>query len=287
MGMKLLSYKRNGRAGFGAIKNGKVVDLSARMPGIQTLRDLLIVNKLEKAREVLAQADADYEQKDIVFEPLIPHADKLICIADNYVNEKSQDDAGSATYPGYFLRSHQSVTGHQQDLIRPLGFNKLDYEGEVVIVIGKEGRHISRESALDHIAGLTLANEGMVRDHQSASGASITPAKNCESTGSIGPWMVTADKFTDYEQLKLRTYVNGEIRQGDVMKNLKFSFAELIAYVSTYIFLQPGDLILTGTPAGCGVHQRPPQWLAPGDELIIEAPGIGRLVNGVADEVMV
>lgn len=284
--MKLLSYQRNGRAGFGAIKNNKVVDLAARMPGIQSLRDLLIVDKLEKAREVLAQADADYEQSEIVFEPLIPSAEKLICIADNYANEHSKREVGVKTYPGYFLRTHQSVTGHMQDIIRPSGFEQLDYEGEVVIVIGKEGARIAEEDALDYIAGLALANEGMVRNHQTENAASITPAKNSERCGSIGPWMVTADKFTDYDQLQLRTYVNGEIRQGDSIANLKFSFAELIAYVSIYIHLQPGDLILTGTPAGCGVHQTPPQWLAPGDELIVEVPGIGRLVNGVADEVM-
>ncbi len=284
--MKLLSYKHNGRPGFGAIKNGKVVDLGTRMPGIPCLQDLLIADKIPQAQEILAQADADYDQEDLVFEPVIPNAEKLICIEDNYKTGDAGEAVESTVQPGLFLRTHQSITGHLQDLIRPPECKQLDYEGEVVIVIGKEGRRIPAEDALEYIAGLTLANEGMVRDYQTASGASITPAKNAENSGSIGPWLVTADKFSDYDELQLRTYVNGAIRQGDRIGNLKFSFAQLISYVSSFLLLKPGDLILTGSPRGGGVCMTPPQWLMPGDELIIEVPGIGRLVNSVADELL-
>jgi len=282
--MKLLSYTHNGRAGFGAIKNGKVVDLGTRMPGVQNLRDLLIVDKVAQAREIMTQADADYDQEDLVFEPVIPVADKLVCVANNYWGADADRSTETPMQPGLFMRTHQSITGHLQDLFRPPQCVQLDYEGEVVIVIGKEGRRIPTEDALEYIAGLTLANEGMVRDHQTSAAASITPAKNYESSGSLGPWIVTADKFSDYDDLQLRTYVNGEIRQGDVTGNLKFSFAQLISYVSSFMLLKPGDLILTGTPSGGGASMNPPQWLAPGDELIVEVPGIGRLVNSVVDE---
>lgn len=284
--MKLLSYTRNGREGFGAVKNDMVVDLGSRMPGIQSLRDLLIVDKVEKAREIVSGADADYAFDDITFEPVIPDTEKLICIGVNYGNRNAEYKDGSEApkYPSVFMRTYQSVTGHLQPLMRPPESEQLDYEGEIVIVIGKQGRRIPEASALEHIAGLSLCNEGSIRDYLRHAKFNVTQGKNFEKSGSIGPWMVTADEFDGYDNLHITTHVNGEKRQDDNTNNMIFPFQYLISYLSTFFHLQPGDVIVTGTPIGAGARFDPPIWLVPGDEVVVEVPGIGRLVNGIADE---
>jgi 2-keto-4-pentenoate hydratase/2-oxohepta-3-ene-1,7-dioic acid hydratase in catechol pathway len=168
--------------------------------------------------------------------------------------------------------------------VRPKASEKLDYEGEIVLVIGREGRHIPRERALDHVFGLTLANEGTIRDWVRHGTINVTQGKNWESSGSMGPWVTTTDEANPAKPLHLMTRVNGETRQDDTTERLIWDMPELIRYISTFTHLKPGDLILTGTPTGAGTHANPPVWLKPGDTLEIEVPEIGVLRNTVVDE---
>jgi 2-keto-4-pentenoate hydratase/2-oxohepta-3-ene-1,7-dioic acid hydratase in catechol pathway len=183
-----------------------------------------------------------------------------------------------------FPRFPRSFTGHGQPLIRPPENHTLDYEGEVAIVIGKGGRRIAAEDAYDHIAALTLANEGTIRDWVRHAKFNVTQGKNWDNSGAIGPWLVP---FTDPAQLDdahLVTRVNGEVRQEDDLKNMMFPIREEIAYISTFTTLVPGDIIITGTPTGAGARLDPPKYLAPGDVVEVEVEGIGILRNTVADE---
>ena len=171
-------------------------------------------------------------------------------------------------------------------MVRPPESHKLDYEGEIVIVIGKGGRRIPKESALDHIAGLTLMNEGTLRDWVRHAKFNVTQGKNFDKSGVIGPWMMTADEVSDYKNLRIETRVNGEVRQSDNTSNLMFPFDYIISYLSTFMTLKPGDMISTGTPNGAGHRFDPPVYLKPGDTVEVEAAGVGILKNGVEDEIV-
>jgi 5-carboxymethyl-2-hydroxymuconate isomerase len=181
------------------------------------------------------------------------------------------------------MRAPTSFTAHGQPLVRPRESDQLDYEGEIAIIIGRGGRRIARDQATDHIAGLTLMNEGTIRDWVRHAKFNVTQGKNFDRTGSIGPWMVTADEFSGFDSLALQTRVNGEIRQDDTTANLMFPFAKLIAYISSFTTLKPGDIISTGTPPGAGARFNPPVYLKPGDVVEISTPSIGTLRNGIVD----
>ena len=183
-----------------------------------------------------------------------------------------------------FPRFPESFVGHGQPLLRPPESEQLDYEGEIALVIGKAGRRIAAADAWSHVAGLTCLNEGTIRDWLRHGKFNVTQGKNWDASGSMGPWLVTADEFDPRAPLTVTTRVNGEIRQHDTTANLMFPFDELIRYISTWTTLQPGDVISTGTPIGAGVRFTPPRFLKPGDVVEVEVSGIGTLSNPVADE---
>jgi len=184
------------------------------------------------------------------------------------------------------MRTPDSFTNHNEPLWRPPESHQLDYEGEIVIVIGKEGRRISEDDAYQHIAGLTIMNEGTLRDWVRHAKFNVTQGKNFINSGAIGPWMVTADEFDadKYENMHINTKVNGEIRQDDTTASMMFPLKYIISYCSTFFHLKPGDLIATGTPNGAGARFDPPKYLVPGDVIEVEVEGVGKLVNGVIDE---
>ncbi|MDH3644421.1 MAG: fumarylacetoacetate hydrolase family protein, partial [Gammaproteobacteria bacterium] len=182
--------------------------------------------------------------------------------------------------------TRESLVGHLQPILRPPESEQLDYEGEIVMVIGKAGRRIPADQSRDHVAGLTIMNEGSVRDWLRHSKFNVTQGKNFEKSGSLGPWMVSVDEFEGFDALHVTTTVNGEVRQDDGTDNLMFSFERLISYLSTFMRLQPGDLISTGTPTGAGARFDPPKFLKPGDVVEVEVPGIGKLSNPVEDEAL-
>lgn len=289
--MRLLSFEVDGKISFGAVVetgNGDgIVDLAPRMPLIRDLRTLLEADAVEDARQIAAGADADFATNQITYLRPIPFPEKTFCIGVNYMNrnEEYEDASPAPAYPSIFMRTPGSFVGHGAPLIRPPESEQLDYEGEIAIVIGRAGRRIPEDRAVDHIAGLTCLNEGSIRDWLRHGKFNVTQGKNFDRSGSIGPWMVTADAFDDYTDLRVTTRVNGEVRQDDTTANLAFPFAYLIAYVSTFTELKPGDIISTGTPTGAGARFDPPLWLKPGDVVEVEATGIGVLSNGIADEV--
>ena len=283
--MRLLSFNRHGESSFGAVKDGGVVELAGRVRA-RSLRELLAANLVDAAREVVAGRAPDHALDDLRFLPPVPDAEKIVCIGVNYPerNAEYRDASEQPKYPSVFMRTRESLVGHGDAILRPPESEQLDYEGEVVMIIGREGRRIPQERAREHVAGLTIMNEGTLRDWVRHGKFNVTQGKNFARSGSMGPWMITADELPAFDPLRLRTRVNGELRQDDTTARLMFPFPALVSYLSTFMTLRPGDLISTGTPAGAGARLDPPRWLRPGDRVEVEVEGIGTLVNTVEDE---
>jgi 5-carboxymethyl-2-hydroxymuconate isomerase len=222
---------------------------------------------------------------ELSYAPFLPNPEKIICVGVNYRNrnEEYRDSSELPKYPSLFFRSPTSFVGHDTPLVRPRESEQLDYEGELAIIIGKGGRRIPSEQALGHIAGLTLVNEGTLRDWVRHGKFNVTQGKNFDSSGSIGPWMVTADEFDGFDGIPVQTRVNGELRQDDTTASLIFSFADLLTYISSFTTLKAGDVISTGTPPGAGARLDPPVYLKSGDVIEVSSPQIGTLSNGVVD----
>ncbi|WP_427141861.1 fumarylacetoacetate hydrolase family protein [Shinella sp. G-2] len=285
---RLAGFSHQGILKYGLVKEDGIVDLSARYgERWPSLREVIEAGALARLADEAAVLPADYALSDIAYEIPIPAPEKLICVGVNFPdrNEEYKDGQAAPPNPSLFIRFPRSFTGHDRPLIRPPESPQLDYEGEITIVIGKGGRRIPEADALDHIAALTLCNEGTIRDWVRHAKFNVTQGKNFDATGSIGPWLVP---FTDESQLadvKLETRVNGEVRQSDRTSRMIFSFRKIINYISTFTTLVPGDIIVCGTPTGAGARFDPPIWLKPGDVVEIEAEGIGLLRNTIADEV--
>jgi 2-keto-4-pentenoate hydratase/2-oxohepta-3-ene-1,7-dioic acid hydratase in catechol pathway len=284
--MRLASFTIRGRPSYGAVSGDGIVDLRVRFGGrFASLLDLLRGHGLEEAKATVAGVRVDYPLSDVTLLPPVTAPEKILCIGINYANRnKDYNEAEIPKYPSMFFRVPGSLVGHGQAIVRPKVSEQFDYEGEIAIVIGLEGRHIARDAALAHIAGVTLCNEGSVRDWLRHGKFNVTQGKNFDASGSMGPWMVTADEIDLTKPLQLTVRVNGEITQDDTTANMIFSFADLIAYVTTFMTLKPGDVIVTGTPVKLGERPDPPRWLKRGDVVEISVPEIGTLRNDVVDE---
>ena len=226
--MRLLSYSHDGRSGYGAVVGGAnagVVALRDRIDGARDLSELLAQERVDEARSIVATVDrADIPVDAITFERTLPSPDRIFCIGVNYGgrNAEYRDGQDSPDKPSVFVRFPSSFTGHEHDLVRPPESEQLDYEGEIVAVIGRGGRRIPRSEARDHIAGLTLGNEGTIRDWVRHAKFNVTQGKNWDSSGSIGPWMVTLDEIGGFDDLHLTTHVNGELRQDDTPATMAY-----------------------------------------------------------------
>ena len=285
--MRLLSYLEDGRERYGAVVEGDVVDLAARIGNeYPDLKTLIARDGLSAARNALKGQSPDRELASLTLLPPIPVPEKLWCIGVNYRdrNAEYKDGSNLQKYPSLFVRNPSSVVGSGQPIEKPNVSEQLDYEGELVIVVGEPGRHIPREQAWRHIFGMTLCNEGSVRDWLHHAKFNVTQGKNFDRSGSIGPWIVTADELDPRGPHDIVTRVNGETRQQDSTERLMFTFDFLIAYLSTFATLKPGDMIVTGTPTGAGARFDPPRWLKPGDVVEVESAGIGILRNTVVEE---
>lgn len=288
--MRFVSYIKSGysEGSWGAVVNGQsgeeLVDLGELAP---TMRSAIESGLLESV-DLAGKAGIPLEGVRLL--PPITNPEKILCIGVNYANRNAEYKDGSEApkNPSVFIRFPDSFTGHDQPLIRPPESDQLDYEGEIVVVIGKGGRRIKREDAFGHIAGLTIMNEGTLRDWVRHAKFNVTQGKNFVHSGAIGPWLVTADEFTEsgLEDMRVKTRVNGEERQNDTTASMMFPICFIIEYLSTFCELKPGDVIATGTPNGAGARFDPPVFLKPGDVVEVEVEGIGMLVNGVEDEVL-
>ncbi len=283
--MRLVTFNVNGRVSYGAVVDGGIIDLGRRLPKYPGVVDLLRAQALAEARAA-ATGTPDHRIKEVQMLPPVLAPDKIICVGINYPDRSAEYKNGreAPKYPNLFCRFPTSLVGSEQPIVRPKVSDKFDYEGEVVLVIGREGRHVPRENALSMIGGVTLGNEGSVRDWLRHGTLNVTQGKNFDQSGSLGPWLVTSDELDPGKPMHLMTRVNGEMRQDDTTDRLTWGFAWLINYISTFATLKPGDLIWTGTPTGAGVHHNPSLWLKPGDVVEIEVPEIGVLRNPVIDE---
>jgi 5-carboxymethyl-2-hydroxymuconate isomerase len=275
-----------GKATFGAVTGAGVVDLGKRHNELRDLREAIRMDRLDALAREASSADVDIDLADMEYLPTITNPEKIICIGVNYANrnEEYKDGSSAPKYPSVFMRSRESLVGHKQLIMDPPESEQLDYEGEIVIIIGKAGRRISQDDAHKHIAGLTIMNEGSVRDYLRHAKFNVTQGKNFANSGSLGPWLVTPDEIDTTGQLQVITRVNGEERQNDETSNLMFPFRYLISYLSTFYQLKPGDVIATGTPNGAGARFDPPKYLKDGDVVEVEVPGIGILHNTIVTE---
>jgi 5-carboxymethyl-2-hydroxymuconate isomerase len=282
--LKLASFTANGRTSYGVIADDGIVDLGKRLKYGSVL-DLLRAAALDEARKA-ADAKPDIALKDVTLQRPVVFPEKILCIGVNYGNRHAEYKDGSeqAKYPSMFFRTPGSFVGSGDPLVKPSVTQQFDYEGEIALVIGKEGRRIAKEKAHEHIAGYTLCNEGTAREWTRHSKFNVTQGKNFDGSGSLGPWMATADEIDPAKPLHLTTTVNGELRQDDTTANLLFSFADLLAYITIFTTLKPGDILVTGTPVGAGARFDPPRWLKAGDVVEVSVPEIGTLTNRVVDE---
>ena len=288
--MRLASYRVRGRESFGAVV-GKgadmgVVDLKPRLgPRFAGVLDVLRSDGgLDSARAVARGVRPDFPLTELDWLPPLLTPEKILCIGINYADRNADyGDQEPPKYPSMFFRAPGSLVGHQGHIVRPRESEQLDYEGEIALVIGSQGRRIAQAQALDHVAGVTLCNEGTIRDWMRHGKFNATQGKNWDASGSIGPWIVTADEIDLAKPLHLTVKVNGELTQDDTTASMIKSFAELIAYVSIFMTLKPGDIVVTGTPIKLRRNDAP-VWLKPGDVVEVAVPEIGVLRNTVVAE---
>ena len=271
---------------YGVLRDEGLVVLSKLFPGLATLREVVAAGDLNQLADASAGRDVDYAEGEFEYRIPVPAPEKIICVGVNYPdrNAEYKDGTEAPKNMSLFPRFPRSFTGHGSSLVRPFVSEKLDYEGEIVVVIGKGGRHIQEADAYDHIAALSLCNEGTIRDWVRHAKFNVTQGKNFDSSGAMGPWLVPFTDAAQLDDVQLTTRVNGETRQDDRTSRMIFSFRRQIAYISTFTTLVPGDIIVTGTPTGAGARFDPPVFLKPGDEIEVEAQGIGILKNSVVDE---
>ena len=282
--MKLVSFILAGRPGYGVVKNGGVVDLGRRFGDrCPTLRTLLAAGALAEAARLAQDAEPDFPLEGLELAPVIPDPDKIICVGLNYRDHVEETGRTVTAKPALFARFAGSQVGHLQPLVKPLASDEFDYEGELAVVIGKGGRHIPVERALEHVAGYACYNEGSIRDWQRHTSQYLA-GKSFAGTGGFGPWLVTADEIPDPSALTLETRLNGQRVQHSATNLMITPIPQQIAYISTILPLLPGDVIVSGTPGGVGAKRQPPLFMRPGDVAEVEISGIGVLRNPVIAE---
>jgi 2-keto-4-pentenoate hydratase/2-oxohepta-3-ene-1,7-dioic acid hydratase in catechol pathway len=279
--MKLVSFRHVGKETFGIVDGASVIDLGNRGLG-SNLREFVANGHLAKALEV--PSDAQRVALDAVeFLPVITDPQKILCVGINYLSHVKETGRDVPKYPMIFTRFADSQTGHRQAIVRPNASQKLDFEGELAVVIAKKARHVKASDAFEYVGGYACYNDGSVRDWQKHS-IQFIPGKNFPSTGGFGPWLVTKDEVGDPSQLSLTTRLNGQVVQEARTDDLIFSIPQLLEYCTTFTELNPGDVIITGTTGGVGAFREPPLWMQPGDVVEVEISKIGTLVNHITQE---
>jgi 2-keto-4-pentenoate hydratase/2-oxohepta-3-ene-1,7-dioic acid hydratase in catechol pathway len=282
--MKLLSFEHAGQASFGAVVDGGIVDLKRALGGRYAgLRQLIAADAFAEAAAALQGRKPDHALDAVALLPVIPDPDKIVCVGLNYGEHVRETGRTITESPALFLRVPDSQVGHGQPILRPRESQRLDYEGEIAVVIGRGGRRIAEAEAWSHICGYSCYNDGSVRDWQLAT-SQWTPGKNFYRTGGFGPWMVTADEIAPDQRMSLVTRLNGQEMQRATTDMMIHSIPRQIAYISSFVPLLPGDVIVTGTPGGVGNKRNPPVFMKPGDIVEVEVDAIGVLRNTIADD---
>ena len=285
--MHFASFNARGRSSFGVVAGDGVVDLRARLaPRYQSLLDVLRAGALDEVMVGAAGVRADYPLMEVEMLPPVPGGEKILCIGVNYANRGAELTAAGgnedAKYPSMFFKPPNGLVGHNRPIMRPPESEQLEYEGEIALVIGKTGRRIPKDQALDHVAGITMCNEGTIRDWIRHGRFNVTQGKSWDASGSIGPWMTTGVDLT--KPLHITVRLNGEVTQDDTTASMIFGFVDILSYVSTFMTLKPGDIIATGTPIKLGQAAGERKWLKAGDVFEMTVPEIGTLRNQVVDE---
>jgi 2-keto-4-pentenoate hydratase/2-oxohepta-3-ene-1,7-dioic acid hydratase in catechol pathway len=281
--MRLASFTVDGDPKYGIVTDEGVIDLT-RYVG-ERHPDLKAIIADGAAERIAAYSDSrpHYDLTEVSWLPVVPNPGKIVCIGVNYEDHRAETANDEVSYPAMFLRTTESQTGHGTAIVRPLESHTLDYEAEIAVIIGKEGRRIQRGEAWDHIAGYSCYNDGSVREFQRHT-TQYTAGKNFPKTGAFGPWMVTADEIAPDTVLTLSCHLNGELMQKATTDQMIFGIPAIIEYVSTVTVLEPGDVIATGTPGGVGAFREPHRYLHAGDVIEVEITGVGILRHPVADE---
>jgi 2-keto-4-pentenoate hydratase/2-oxohepta-3-ene-1,7-dioic acid hydratase in catechol pathway len=278
--MKLLSFAADGKEWVGAVSGDGIVTLNDKI-GQPSLRAALAAGATGAMQQAAKDATPDRKLAGVKFLPVIPNPNKILCAGVNYRAHAAEVGRELPKQPSMFVRFTDTLIGHDGEMIRPNVSDHFDFEGELTLIIGKGGRHIRPEHALDHVVGYTCFVDGSVRDYQRFS---VTSGKNFPGTGPLGPWLVTADEIPDPGRLTLTTRLNGRQVQHAYTDQLIYSIPQIIAFCSDFTTLSPGDVIATGTPEGVGHGRKPPLWMKPGDTLEVEISSIGTLRTRIVDE---
>ncbi|OUM00846.1 fumarylacetoacetate hydrolase family protein [Variovorax sp. JS1663] len=283
--MKLISYRYQDQDSYGAVLAGdRVADLrgvfGTRAPDLKTL---IAGDMLAEAARAAAGAKETLALAEVQLLPVIPNPGKIVCVGLNYGEHVRETGRTITEQPTLFLRVAESQLAHGEDIVLPPESSKLDYEGEIAIVIGQGGRRIAEADAWQHIAGYACYNDATLRDWQSAT-PQWTAGKNFWRTGGFGPWLVTRDEIADDQVMTLVTRLNGEEMQRTTTDKLIHGIPRQIAHISAFTPLSPGDVIVTGTPGGVGAKRQPPVWMKAGDVVEVEVDAIGVLRNGIRAE---
>lgn len=282
--MKLASFHNGPAAVYGIVAgDGLRPAPEAFRRRYPELRQVLAAGVLAGLQDATTDVPA-VDPAAVRFDPVIPLPGKILCVGVNYLAHIREMGREPPDYPTLFVRFPDSLVGHGQPIVRPRVSHQYDYEGELAVVIGRRARYLKATEALRYVAGYTCFLDGSVRDYQRHT-TQFIPGKNFPATGSLGPWLVTADEIPDPARLTLKTRVNGEVLQSAPISDLCIDVPQIMAYCSEFCQLNPGDIIATGTPSGVGFARTPPRWLQPGDVVEVEISGIGILKNTVADEV--
>ena len=284
--MRLITFSHNGQEQIGVRNGDNIMPVARLSPNFAS--DIVSLLRREQLSELITTAQefdgSGIPLDEIHYLPLLPRPGKIVCIGRNYAAHAAEGGAETPSYPEIFFRGATSLVAHQAPIIRPKCSDKLDFEGEFAFVVGKTCRHATLENSLEHIAGYTLFNDATIRDYQRFS-TQWTIGKNFDGTGAFGPELVTRDELPDGLQgLSLVTRLNGQEMQNGRINDLVFPVRQLIVLLSECMTLEPGDVVVTGTPSGVGFARKPPVWMKAGDEIEVEVAGLGRLRNYVQNE---
>jgi len=285
--MQYVSFIRLGEPAFGVFLNNKVYDLTYQLgSGVSTLKEAIHFDVLPENSEELddyLSHITSYSLSDITFIPVIPDPGKILCIGLNYEKHRKETQRPESEFPTIFTRFPDTQVAHRESIIKPKVSERVDFEGELAVIIGKGGKNIPEAEAMESVVGFSCYNDVSIRDYQRHTSQFI-PGKNFSKTGCFGPFLTMASSIANYEDLSIRTLLNGKTVQDAKLDQLIFSIPELISYISTFTPLVPGDVIVSGTPGGVGDRRDPPLYMKKGDIVEVEISQVGKLVNPILDE---
>ncbi len=281
--MKFISFLHKGNEKFGVSDDKFITDLTGKINGCRSLKELIEKNQIYNAKKYVESNKDHIDEDQIKYLPVITKPDKIICVGLNYKDHVDEIEINLEKNPVIFLRLADSQTAHKENILLPKVSKKLDYECELAVIIGKNGKHIEKENALDFVIGYSCYNDCTVRDWQQHT-SQFTMGKNFEKTGSFGPHMILSDTIQDYRSLGIQTRLNGQVLQKAKLNQLIFDVPTLISYISKAMPLRAGDVIVTGTPGGVGFKRNPPIYMKHGDKVEVEISKIGVLTNNVINE---